>query len=97
MGTLFNQPPRQFLDVDESKVEHFLETVLKLSKKYNIPTQEVIYSIEVLELRRKNDLYVRNGDTFDEQMAGFGDLLKDLNKSVESITESVGILAESDV
>ena len=52
---------------------------MKLSKKHKISTNEVIHAVEVLELRRKNDLYVANGDTFDEQMAGLGNLLQDLN------------------
>lgn len=31
----------------------------------------------MLELQRKNNLYVANGDAFDEQLAGFGDLIKE--------------------
>jgi hypothetical protein len=79
MGTLFNQSPRNYREYNENKIGEFLETVLKLSQKYKIPTNEIIHAVEVLELRRKNDLYVANGDTFDEQMAGLGNLLQDLN------------------
>jgi hypothetical protein len=79
MGTLFNQSPRNYREYNENKIEEFLETVLSLSQKYKIPTNEVIHAVEVLEIRRRNDLYVANGDTFDEQMAGLGNLLQDLN------------------
>ena len=88
MVTLFSQQPRNYLDVNADKIEDFLDIVSKLSEKYKIPTNEIIYSFEVLELRRKNDLFVQNGDVFDEQMAGFGELLKDLNEAVETIAQS---------
>ena len=84
MGTLFNRKPRGYRDCDENKIREFIETVLKLSKEYKIPTNEVIHAVEVLELRRQNDLYVDNGDTFDEQMTGFGSLIQDLNSILHS-------------
>ena len=84
MGTLFNQKPRGYRDCDENKIREFIETVLKLSEEYEISANEVIHAVEVLELRRQNDLYVDNGDTFDEQMAGLGGLIQDLNSVLHS-------------
>ncbi|MEI6328218.1 MAG: hypothetical protein WCP16_03225 [Pseudanabaena sp. ELA645] len=84
MGTLFNQSPRNYREYNENEIQEFLETILKLSQKYKIPTNEVIHAVEVLEIRRKNDLYVANGDIFDEQMAGLGNLLQDLNNKILS-------------
>jgi hypothetical protein len=85
LGTLFDQPERQQCVVDQNQIEDFLENAVELSKKHKVSVTDVIAAREVLELKRKNDLYVRNGDVFDEQLAGFGDLLRELISKVESL------------
>ncbi|CCQ64077.1 conserved hypothetical protein [Crocosphaera watsonii WH 0402] len=44
---------------------------------------DVIAAKSALEQERSNNLYVKNGDTFDEQMAGFGELIQELNRVME--------------
>jgi len=46
---------------------------LKLKINKNI----VVDTYKMLELRRKNNMYLDNEDTFDEQMEGFGNLIKE--------------------
>jgi hypothetical protein len=46
MGTLFNQSPRNYREYNENEIQEFLETILKLSQKYKIPTNEVIHAVE---------------------------------------------------
>ena len=44
---------------------------------------------KILEMKRKNDLYVNNGDAFDEQLAGFGEILKDLIIGLDDIRVTI--------
>jgi len=55
-------------------------TILKIfKKKPDITYNQVIETCKLLELRRKNKLYIKNADAHDEQMAGFGELFKIFN------------------
>ena len=54
----------------------FLNDAIDLSKKHKIDLANVIDAYNVLELKRRNDLYHWNGDAFDEQIAGIAELLK---------------------
>ena len=85
MGTLFSQKERNYCTVEDSHLDAFIAVIVKLSKKHGISVAEVIAAKEVLESERKNDLYVRNGDAFDEQMAGFGELLQQLISAIENL------------
>jgi len=82
MGTLFEQSPRNWCKRDSSsivlnEIKLMHDLALKTGKTYG----EVLETCKMLEMRRKNDLYVSNGDNFDEQMAGFGKLLKHFNET----------------
>lgn len=90
MGTLFNQSARDSRSVSMSEVDGFLADAVALAKKHSLTVSEVIAARDVLERRRQNDLYTANGDAFDEQMAGFGELLQQLTAAVESLRPSDG-------
>lgn len=83
MGTLFNQRPRADHDksITKADVESLLDEMLDISARYKIPVTYVLSAREILELERRNNLYLQNGDTFDEQMAGFGQLIQELNET----------------
>jgi hypothetical protein len=85
MGTLFKQEIRSQRYVEESDLDGFLAAAVKLSQKHKIHVADVISAGRVLELKRRNDLYVNNGDAFDEQIAGIGELLQTLSSAVESV------------
>lgn len=85
MGTLFDQDPRDYRRIDEDYIEAFLGMAVKMSKKHKISVAEVIAAADVLELRRKNDLAVDNGNILDEQMAGIGHILNDIDASLENL------------
>lgn len=78
MGTLFKQEPRPFYAVGMDDIDDQIKLMGALSKAHKIPLDKVISIAHVLELRRANDLYAYNGDAFDEQMQGFGELLREL-------------------
>lgn len=58
---------------------------VQISKKHKVTVTDVIAAANVLEFRRKNDLAVDNGNIFDEQMAGLGQILKDIDASIENL------------
>lgn len=85
MGTLFNQPERNYRRVTTSDVEYFLEDAIKISKKLKISLSDVIEAQKILELERQNSLYVENGDAHDEQMKGVGEIIQQLAESVRAL------------
>lgn len=88
MGTLFDQPPRNYRSVKRSDIEDFLKEVIDISKKLKLDVPIVLEAYKIKEMERRNDLYVANGDTFDEQMSGLGRILEELNDSLSEIVEN---------
>jgi len=78
MGTLFAQKPRPYYVVDADELDDQIKIMVELSKAHKTTLDQVISISHVLELKRANDLYAYNGDAFDEQMQGFGELLQEL-------------------
>lgn len=87
MGTLFNQPERENKKIQLESVDNFLSASYELATKHKIEVKDVIAAIHALELQRKNDLYVQNANVFDEQLAGFGDILKEIHEALHNISE----------
>lgn len=81
MGTLFKQEPRNDYRVDD--LPEFLEEAVKLAKQHSIPVSDVIAAKQALELERRNNLYRANGDAFDEQLAGLGEIVKSIAEALE--------------
>ena len=84
MGTLYSQQPRKWHEVTGGQLDTFLLCATELAKKHKVAVADVVASARVLELRRANDLYVGNGDVFDEQLAGIGQELQRIAESIES-------------
>jgi hypothetical protein len=85
MGTLFSQAPRKYLAVSREDVDFFLSDAGELAKKHKLTVADVIAARAVLETARASDLAVRNGDAFDEQVAGFGELVQELTEAIRSL------------
>ena len=83
MGTLFNQPERQHKTIQKDNIESFIQEAQEIANKYKISVPDVINAAKVLELERKNDLYISNGDIFNEQIAGIGTPLQQLISVIE--------------
>jgi hypothetical protein len=89
MGTLFNQPSRQLHNVDEKSI---VETIIKfknIAEKYNVTFDQVIKIADIKEAERTNDLHVYSGDVHDEQMAGFGELIQQLDATLFKLTHEI--------
>lgn len=89
MGTLHTQPPRNYQHVCIEDVGGFLNEVSGLVKKHKVSMADVIEAHKVLELKRRNDLYVANGDIYDEQMAGIGKEIQQVATSIEKLSDSI--------
>ncbi|QKJ29281.1 hypothetical protein HQ865_05765 [Mucilaginibacter mali] len=89
MGTLFDQQPRNYVNVKTDKVLELIDKIKRISKDTNLSIDQVIKIYEIKELERKNDLFAMNGDIHDEQMTGFGELLKNAISSLDAIFEAI--------
>ena len=89
MGTLYDQQPRKYRDVDMDQCNYFFDDVKTLMKKHKMTNQDIISGLKVLELRRQNDLFVSNGDIHDEQMGGIGKELSEISSSLRGIAEEI--------
>jgi len=87
MSTLFSQGPRKYHRVSVGDIDDFLNDAKELASKLKIELKDVIAAKHVLELQRRNDLYAANGDALDEQLAGFGDVLRDIQNTLSDIVD----------
>ena len=84
MGTLGNQPERNYFRVQNDDLDAFLETAAKLAKKHSTTIESVIEAKRVLETERRNSILSLAGDYHDEQIGGFGDILSRIADALES-------------
>ena len=85
MGTLQNQPPRPYMSVNVSAmsstsggVTFMAEELLQMKRvaeQAGCTLDQVLQLRQIREDERRNDLYVANGDIWDEQIAGIGEIL----------------------
>ena len=69
--------------------ESEVHEVKELAKKHKMTETEILNGLKVLELKRKNDLFVANGDIHDEQIAGIGKELQEISSSLGEIAYSI--------
>jgi len=82
MGTLLNQELRKWMDIDKQQILYTIQDIGKLCDDTGFTPDQVISLLHVLELRRKNNLYIANGDALDKQLADLGDLFKELIRTL---------------
>lgn len=78
MGTLHSQPERKPLRITKDNIYDEIRDIKKISAVTDLSFDQVLSVYELLEIRRKNDLYLHNGDAFDEQISGIGSILEKL-------------------
>lgn len=81
MGTLINQLPRMER-LDESRIISIGETVKTIAKELDISFKD---ALNLYMAVAKIDDY----DTKDEQLAGLGELLKELSTDISDITAAI--------
>jgi hypothetical protein len=82
MGTLKNQPPRRSHCINYEVLTSYLNEIQQISSTNRLSVADAIAVTHVLEMRRANTLFVNNGQAFDEQIAGIGELLRIISKAV---------------
>lgn len=87
MGTLFNEPRRNYFEIDLKYVKSDCEEIKKIAKETGLSVADVIEVYKIKTQNRSIDCYVDNGDIWDEQMAGFGELFRSFNSKLDSIIE----------
>ena len=87
MGTLYNQPPRNYFDIDLKYVKSACEELKKIAKETGLSVSDVIEVYKIETQNRSINCYVSNGDIWDEQMAGFGELFKAFNSKLDVIVD----------
>ena len=87
MGTLYNEPPRNYFDIDLKYIKSECEEIKKIAKETNMSVADVIEVYKIKTKNRSIDCYVDNGDKWDEQMAGFGELFKSFNEKLERVID----------
>lgn len=85
MGTLGNQPPRKYFDLQPKDLEAAIVEFKEIGKKHGLNFDQVIAVKTVLELERRNDIAVQDGDYRDEQAGGIGDRLTAIAEAIESM------------
>jgi len=75
MGTLFNQKARNYRTAFYEDQVRRCKLIKNLAKECNITFDQALRVNEIMEIERRNTLYVENGDIHDEQMAGLGELI----------------------
>jgi len=85
MPTLFEQPARKSHSINYDDVLFLMREYERFSEEYEIPFEVFIRAYEMLEMKRKNDLYQDNGDAFDEQMSDFGELFESFNSKIDKL------------
>jgi len=85
MGTLHNQPERDYMYVSLEQLSGYLEDIVRLAKEHSMRPVEVLAAAQLLELKRRNDLFVRNGDIWDEQISGIGTALDRIAESMPDL------------
>lgn len=89
MGTLHHQEPRNKFHVQEKDVEDYILNVKEIASKHDMSIDQTIKILENLELQRKNNIAVANGDIHDEQLMGFGDLFQELNTKLGFLADAL--------
>ncbi|MDD3686863.1 MAG: hypothetical protein PHE56_08870 [Bacteroidales bacterium] len=82
MGTIFHQPERDYNKVTKDQIIKRILEIQNISKETKLNIDQVIKIYEIEQLNRYNDLYVSNGDIFDEQMSGIAFLIQKFAKTI---------------
>lgn len=86
MGTLINQPPRDYKTIDQHDVINEIKSIEEIADVTGFSVDQVIKVRSILEMKRRNSLYVANGDIFDEQIGGIGQLIEEFRRILIDLT-----------
>tara|TARA_R110002072_G_scaffold303067_1_gene492507 strand:- start:5263 stop:5559 length:297 start_codon:yes stop_codon:yes gene_type:complete len=85
MGTL-EQPPRKHKETSEVLIMQLITEIKDVASSKKIDFETTLRVYELAEQRRKNDLYVANGDIHDEQVFGMSQVLNELRHAIADLS-----------
>ena len=89
MGTLFEQEGRiKYQNYLQHKKTTLID-VNKLVEEDGFTKSEAIELLKIAEMRMQNYLYLDNGDIWDEQIAGIGEILQSISNSLRILTDKI--------
>lgn len=89
MGTLKEQPARNGYHVSKNDAKQLINEINEVASDYGIDFKEAFDVYKLLEERRTNTLKYVNSDVFDEQLAGFGELIEKAIDAYRSAKERI--------
>ena len=89
MGTLFQQLNRSKYDNEEYNINSLIADLKDLEENEGFTKDQAIEFLKVAQLRRRNNLYRNNGDAWDEQIAGIGEILQSISNSLNIIADKM--------
>ncbi|MBR4647729.1 MAG: hypothetical protein IKO75_11510 [Bacteroidales bacterium] len=89
MGTLFNQPERLQHFIDREDLLYEVDKIIDVAEDSGLDIDKVIDIYKAASINRFIDCYVEDGDAFDEQIAGIGEILKRIENSISNISCSL--------
>lgn len=89
MGTLFNQPERLRHFIDREDLLYEVNRIIDVAEDSGLDIDKVIDIYKAASINRFIDCYVDDGDAFDEQIAGIGEILKGIENSISNISCSL--------
>ena len=89
MGTLFEQPKRYKSDNEEYNINSLIADLKDLEENEGFTKDQAIEFLKAAQLRRRNNLYQNNGDAWDEQIAGIGEILQSISNSLRIIADKM--------
>ncbi|MBR3467787.1 MAG: hypothetical protein IKH15_11280 [Bacteroidales bacterium] len=89
MGTLFNQPERLQHFIDREDLLYEVDKIIDVAEDSGLDIDKVIDIYKAASINRFIDCYVEDGDAFNEQIAGIGEILKRIENSISNISCSL--------
>jgi len=85
MGTLTEQPHRKYRVYDDEEVQTFIRQIKNTAKKNDLSVDQTLKVFELLEKERSNTIYVDNGNIWDEQIGGIGEIMQGIAHSLQEL------------
>jgi len=87
METLMDQVKRERQSISDTGLEAKINSISQIVSKTNKSFDQVVRVLEVMEFERRNNLFIDNGDVFDEQMIRFRRILEEIFNRLASLNE----------
>ena len=88
MGTLFKQPTRNYHDIELRDLVNQIKTIKTAANEENVSTELATRIYATMVKERALNITVSDHDVKDEQLAGFGEILKQLVDAIEAYMDT---------